>query len=81
MVICLPGQSQEEVPRQRSPAIARWHLCPGSKGTERPMARCQANVAHTHLYIQQDDNGCLERFGSGIPSGEMPETEMALCQT
>lgn len=36
---------------------------------------------HTHLYLQYDNNGCLERFGNGIPSGEMPEKEMAPCQT
>lgn len=47
ITVCLLGQSQEEVPRQRLPEILWWHLFKGGKGTARKMARCQANITHT----------------------------------
>lgn len=49
ITICLLGQSQEEVPGQRLPAILWWHLFSGSKGTGRNMAHCQANITHTFV--------------------------------
>lgn len=73
--ICSLGQSQEGVPRQRSPATVWWHLCRGGKGTERRMARGQAKE-HTHTHVCKYSKTIMDASDDLA----MAQTKMAPCQ-